>query len=386
MTKQKSILHPRLGGLVYITGLHGLGKTTLATTAEAPSLTAILDLDLKFEEIAHELGYGWYQGPYDVPGDPFGYDIAALGKWFSSAIVSIPDGLTTLVIDNATEIETALGSIVAKNPAKYGVNPANARAGRYGGVNPGIGKLWQSILSYLKSKGVRVVIVVSHMSQPWVDGKPVPNRFKGKGNKVLQQYSNLSLVMVNGDNPPLPSAIVLKEQLARRSFDPETGEYTIIRTLPLRLPKATWPAIKNYLDNPPSFAHPKQGEIPSKREMSTYGDFMSREHLDFILSVTAYSDDNPDTEQQPAHKVEQSPAPAPVQSSSVPVNKGKNAKISASRFMAVCVEQGWDMGKDGEARKLLLEKFGEGYKPERGQEYIEYLRSFYSQKDDAPTE
>lgn len=284
-----SILHPRLGGMIYITGLHGVGKTTLATTCEAPGLTGILDLDLKFQEVAEEVGYVWYEGPYAVPKDPLGYDVAGLADWFSETIRKVPEGLTTLVIDNATEIEAALGSIVLKDPTRYGVNPSNAAAGRYGGVNPGIGKLWGSVLQFLKNKGVRLVVVTAHMSQPWVDGKPVPNKFRGKGNKVLQQYSNLSLVLVKGDTPPVPSGIVLKEQLARHTFNAETAEYRITRTIPLRLPQATWISIRHYLDNPPSFTSPEPGEIPSKDELYTYSEFMSKEHLEFIKSVVSAS-------------------------------------------------------------------------------------------------
>jgi len=297
-----SILHPRVGGLIYITGLHGLGKTTLATTVEAPHLTGILDLDLKFDEVAKELGYAWYKGPYDVPGDPFGYDIKALALWFQQTIQEIPDGLTALVIDNATEIESALGSIVLQDPARYGVNPSNARAGRYGGVNPGIGKLWQSILSYLKNRGVRVVVTVSHMSQPWVDGKPLPNKFRGKGNKVLQQYSNLSVVLVGGDYPPVPSAVVLKEQLAKRTF--VDGEYKTVRTIPLRLPRATWKDINHYLDNPPSFENPTPGEMLDKRELYTYGDFMSKEHLEFVQVMANSTMTEADEGSQPAPRPE----------------------------------------------------------------------------------
>lgn len=316
MLESRSILHPCIGGLVYVTGLHGLGKTTFATEAENPALTGVLDLDLKFEAMAKKMGYAWYRGPYSVPKEPFGYNIAALAAWFSEIVIDIPPGLTTLVIDNATEIESALGSIVLKDPSRYGVNPANAQAGRYGGVNPGIGKLWQSILSYLKSeKGIHLVVVVSHMSQPWIDGKPLPNRYRGKGNRVLQQYSNLSIVMVAGDTPPIPSAVVLKEALSQRTFDPETGEFSNTRTVPLRLPQATWKAIREYMDNPASFTKPQPGEVPSRQELTTYGDFMSKEHLEFIKTVVTAS------WEEDGETVEDSPQSASVVSAASPSDK-----------------------------------------------------------------
>ena len=48
-----SKLHPKFqAGVVVNSGLWGLGKSTLAFTAERPSRTAVLDFDLKGEQMA----------------------------------------------------------------------------------------------------------------------------------------------------------------------------------------------------------------------------------------------------------------------------------------------------------------------------------------------
>lgn len=210
MTTKKpySVLDPHLYGLIYITGLYGVGKTTLATTAEHPSLTAILDFDLKFKSEAERLGF-WYRSP-SVDEDWANVNFPSLVDWFRGALKEIPEGTTTVVFDNASPLEGILGHIVSQNPTQYGVRPDNAKTGGYGGLNPGIGKLWKNIVQHLQGRGVRLIFVVAHISSPWIGGKPVPNKFRGKGNRSLQELANLSLVLVR-EKSPIPAGIVMKE-------------------------------------------------------------------------------------------------------------------------------------------------------------------------------
>lgn len=276
----KSILDPRIYGLIMITGLFGVGKTTLATTAEDPKLTAILDFDLKFKGEAERLGF-WYRSPEHVQ-DVFSFSYDEMVTWFRRAIVEIPEGTTVVVIDNASPLEALLGYIVSKNPKEYGVNPANAQTGAYGGVNPGINKLWKNITLHLQKRGVRAIFVVNHVGSPWVNGQPIPNKFKGKGSKALRELANLDLVLVKGKTTA-PAGIVLKEQFAQRTFN--NGEWTIQRVLPLRFPRATWKDILSYFNHPANFEKPKSGEVPDQKELDMYGELFTQQQVDFIKAV-----------------------------------------------------------------------------------------------------
>jgi hypothetical protein len=137
-----SKLHPKFqSGVVVISGLWGLGKSTLAFTAERPDQTAILDFDLKGEQMARDYGIRHYAAPNVVGDNPADHDVKLLAEWSVQQVQAIPAGTASLVLDNATWVEAGLGYLVARNAAKYGVREANAQSGRFGGVNPGITKL-----------------------------------------------------------------------------------------------------------------------------------------------------------------------------------------------------------------------------------------------------
>lgn len=289
MSNLKSYLDERLYGVCYVSGLWGVGKTTFATTAERPELTAMVDFDLKFKQEANRLGF-WYAYPQSDGKSALDFDVAKLTEWLRDTLRDIPGQMTTVVFDNATGLEDLLKHIVSQNPAKYGVNPANAAAGRYGGVNPGVGKLWKQIVTFLQNRGVRVIFIVAHLGQPWIDGKPVPNKFRGKGNKTLQELANLSIILTR-DKSQVPAGLVVKEQFAQRTFD--KGIWTIQRVFPSRFPQADWPHILEYFDKPADFASPDEGETWSRKELDMYGDLLTDAQMEFIKAVAGgeYLDD-----------------------------------------------------------------------------------------------
>lgn len=291
----KSIIHPKFeGSLILISGHYGVGKTTLGITLENPELTAMIDFDLKSRGIAQELGI-WYRAPEGNNG-VIDFDVKELATWFIKTLMEVPKDKTHLIIDNATWGEAGLGERVRQNPQKYGVNPSNAQSGRYGGVNPGITKLWAAIFGYLQDKGIKVVTAINHMSQPWVDGAPVPNKFNVKGNKIFRQISSLALVLIpadptRGGQPPAPSGLIIKEAFNLTRFDPKTGNFTVRRALPTRLPVANWNQVKTYFDAPADFDNPASGETWSDWEIEAYSEWLSKEQVSWVLKVGSYSDE-----------------------------------------------------------------------------------------------
>lgn len=307
-----SILHPKFEGtLVLISGLHGLGKTTLAATMENPALTGMIDFDLKGRALATEIGMAFYTSPEQV-SNPDDYDVKTLAEWFFKTLTKLPDGLTHLIIDNATWAEAGLGYRVLQNPVKYGVNAKNAQAGVYGGVNPGITVLWSNIFGYLQNKGVKVVTVINHMSQPWINGAPAPNKFNVKGNKVFNQLASLAVILTpanpaRGGKPPIPSGLVIKEALSVNRF--EGGEFLTVKVIPARIPVCNWRSINGYFNTPANFATPAPGEEWTRAEVDSYSEWLSPEQVQWVMKVGSYSEE--DTEPTPIVKtVVEQPKPA----------------------------------------------------------------------------
>ena len=300
-----SKLHPKFqAGVVVISGLWGLGKSTLAFTAERPSQTAVLDFDLKGEQMARDYGIRFYAAPNTVADDPSDYDVKLLAEWFVEQVQAIPEGTTTLVLDNATWVEAGLGYLVAQNPAKYGVRAANVQTGKYGGVNPGITKLWANLVNYLQAKGVKTIFAINHMSPPWVNHAPMMNKYIVRGNKIFRQLCICAFVLVppdikRGGQPPVPSALVAKEALAIRRWDEEQDEFVTRRALPIRVPVADWKHINRYFDEPADFRRPAAGETWTKFELDAYGDWLSEEQVRWALTVQSYEEEGEPVSPQP---------------------------------------------------------------------------------------
>jgi hypothetical protein len=284
--QQESIRHSAIGGLLLISGRYGSGKTVLATTLENPALVTMIDFDQKSAKRAEALGIEYFEPNFEVDS-PTDVDLEVLLNWFNSTISSAnEDGKRkVLIIDNGSMLEDAFHLAVAKAPQKYGVKPANAQTGKYGGTNPGVGRIWKNFMNYARNRGYDCVVVCMHMSALWAGGAPV-DKFKVKGNKTLTELSNLSLVLVRANTPNTPPrAIVGKEALGLVTF--EDGEFKVFMALPPVVPQATWPNIYEYIDAAKDRKTFTEEERPTREELNRYGEWLTPEQLSLIMTVAS---------------------------------------------------------------------------------------------------
>ena len=283
----KSILPAELRGVVFLTGPRGVGKTFLATTAENPKNVLFLDYENKGEGIHNQLGFGKY---VSVTEEASGK--GPLGIWNKTAeiITNIKqDEFTVAILDNISPLEIALNAEALRGATVYsrdfGLNYKNVTEGRFGGTKSIVNFLVTSaVCAPLHAKGVQLIIATSHISAKWALGGPVPGKFSIKGADRWQELSIMTLILIPGENAPMPSAIVQKEQLGSIEYNEETGEFVIARRLPLKLPKATWSEIRRYLREPANLREPKEGEVPSKAEADPYSEDLSKEQINIMIA------------------------------------------------------------------------------------------------------
>jgi hypothetical protein len=283
----ESILPTAVRVMALFTGFRGTGKSTLAATADCPQNICFLDYEQKGRELHKQLGFGYYESITDTVTAKAGRVInIELFRRTWQIIESLPkDRFTVLVLDNINELQRGMEAEVKDRPARYDVDQQKALSGAWGGAWPGVHTLVSSISTYASTRGIDLVIVVSHLKPAWGNGQPLFNKFKTDGVARLHELSTLSLVMVPGVTPPTPSALVMKEQTGLVSFDPDTKEYRITRRLPLKLPQATWAAIRSYFDHPANFQSPRPGEMPTPEELEPYSPTCSRDQLQAIAAA-----------------------------------------------------------------------------------------------------
>jgi hypothetical protein len=194
---------------------------------------------------------------------------------------------TVAVIDNVSPLELAMNAEALRGIDRYtkdfGLSRSNIENNRYGGSKAIVNFLvTEKITAPLYAKGVQVVVATSHVKPPWVNGAPVANKWNMKGADRWQDLSILTVVLVPGDFPPVPTGIVFKEQLGGIAFNPETQDFDTSRRLPERIARCTFKEIKRYLREPADLNDPQLGEKLTRDEYYAYSDEFSKEQLAMV--------------------------------------------------------------------------------------------------------
>jgi len=269
------------GGVVKVSGYRGRGKTSFAIGAERPSLTLFLDYEHKGKAFHKQLNFGRYEDMSAGCSSP----VDIFDKTMRIIQSLEQDRYTHAIIDNGSPLELALSAGARKKLGQYcqeyDINYKNALAGRFGGVKPIVNFfITDKICNALFGKGIKLISVTHHVGARWGGGGPIPNKKRVKGYDRWMELAVLSVVIMNkGDFPPIPSAMVEKEQLSRMTFDEAAGEYKQVRCLPLRLPRCTYSAIKGYLANPADLDNPGPGEKLLPHEFDVFSERLDKEQI-----------------------------------------------------------------------------------------------------------
>jgi len=120
-----------------------------------------------------------------------------------------------------------------------------------------------------------------------------------KGADRWQELSILTLILIPGISPPIPDALVQKEQLGiigiNASPTPEEidamqrGEagHTVSRRLPPKIPECTFQKIRWYLHNPANFNKLAKNERPTIEESDPFDVRLNKEQFAFVRDAVA---------------------------------------------------------------------------------------------------
>jgi len=282
MQYNNSILPPQIRGVVKVSGYRGRGKTSTLIGADRPSNIAFLDFEHKGAGFHSQLNFGFYCDMVAGTSGPL-----ELFHKVNRVIDELPqDKFPVVILDNGSPLELALSAGARLDLGnlcqEYDINYKNAVSGSFGGVKPIVNFFISNLIcSRLFGKGVQMIGVTHHISARWGSGGPIPNKKRVKGYDRWMELAILSLVIVDqGDHPPTPSAMVEKEQLSVLRFNEEKGEYEQqVRCLPVRLPRCTFPAIKEYLVSPADLQNPAPGEAIVQSEFDIFSERLDREQI-----------------------------------------------------------------------------------------------------------
>ncbi len=292
--ERKSILPKEFQGVCDITGQFGVGKSYFLAGADLPTNIAFFDYDDgKARGLHEQLGFGLYRN--------MTAEFAAEGPealWDASveAFKGLEkDRYTVAIIDNATKLMGACKVIVQRRSKyyseQYGVPEKFIKRDTRGNARGIVNQLISVVCGLLHNQGVHLVGVSHHLGAMYKDGVEVLNKYRIKGYRSWQQASILTIILIPGDFPPVPSGIIRKEQLGQMSIngDPSPEQlaqmiagdlgHDTARRLPERLPKATMQAIRYYLTHPASISEPEEGEALKMAEVEPFLAKLSTEQI-----------------------------------------------------------------------------------------------------------
>lgn len=291
-----TILPPEVHGVMFITGYRGQGKSFLAAQADLPQNIHFFDFENKGEGIDAQLDFKSYVALTQQAQEPL-----QLWRATDEAIDKLEGG-TVLVIDNVSPLELAMNAEASFNAEdyamRYGLNLKNIKAGRFGGTKSIVNFMIGDLCSRVHAKGIRLIIVTSHIKPRWGSAGVIPNKYSPKGADRWQDLSILSLILIPG-KPPVPNALVQKEQLGIISVPTnptpqqieammrgETG-HEIRRRLPYKLSPCTFQKIRQYLVNPVNFDKLEDRERPTFEESDPFAEKLTKEQFDYITHSAA---------------------------------------------------------------------------------------------------
>lgn len=273
----KSILPKVLQGVVFITGPFGVGKSTLAASAENPANVIYIDFDDKGEILDSQLHFHSFYPMGKMASEEYGLEFTQLQMFelIQKTINKLEPGPTTVIIDNVSPLEQAFAAEVMRDPGRYGVNKANAEAGRYGGPQPGVKLLITRLNNSLKSKGYQAIIATSHVGGVWEGGQQVPNKWNAKGSGMWDQLAILKVALIPSTKTVEPDGLVLKEGFGFKRWDDDAGEVVASRLLPLKIPAVSFKEIRNLIENPLDMKKLDKKYLPNKEEQALYSKELS---------------------------------------------------------------------------------------------------------------
>jgi hypothetical protein len=296
--------------LVCVTGARGTGKSTFLATYLPPNeLERCYYVDTEYSAnnvVAQLRDSGLAFGRYvnvqdrfrDLPGEDDLLSRIAAGRlpWVTEAqknalaefyawlVADLDKHLTAgtyrqVAIDTVERVEAGMAAWVERNKRASGWS--TKAYGRF--WNEGVYPLYENLLAAMFQRGVEVVTVASHLRTPWEGDRPVVGKVAPSGKRILYQLSQLFLWMVNEPSDPdgAPAALVLKERMGR--LEPDGDGWKIRRTLPRRLPIATWKAISDYQKHPANLDGPRPGEVPTEEEATMMSELLSDAQMRLMI-------------------------------------------------------------------------------------------------------
>jgi hypothetical protein len=178
-----------------------------------------------------------------------------------------------LVWDTVEPLEASMAAWAEQNRGLSGWSGQRA-FGRL--ETEAIRPLIENLFEAVARRGIKYILLTSHLRRLWEGERPVPNKVAPGGRLTL--LSRLSTMMLwlspgVGNTDGAPAAIVLKARKAVETI--ENDNWVVRRSLPERIPHFTWEDVRRYERDGCDMENPAPGEVMTASERDMVSEFLS---------------------------------------------------------------------------------------------------------------
>lgn len=283
----------RFTGVWFITGEHGVGKTSVGLEAVSPSKTLFVDDDLKggatIDQIRRdEIKFGRYVNVIEETSKMKSLETHMYGL---ELIKSIKEGdYDGIVWDTWTRFASTCHSFVTTYPEKFRESGGWAAMGKIrSGEKYKEARLYEAELIAELQRKAKLVILISHLKNQYLNNAPTGKQIPAV-SKAVARVCNVRLWLRHNPRSGVPIALVLKN-MDRKVYDEERDVLRTVQILPTKiapLPSETslWDSINRYYDSPAGLRAPTSDEIPDDFESSiVQGTLTEDQRLSWLYAI-----------------------------------------------------------------------------------------------------
>lgn len=313
--------------VVVITGAKGTGKTTAALTLARPSEMSRVyydDAERSANRAVQEMQrHGIQFGVYNDLENRFADELpndddllsrinagnlpwtsekerTALELYYMTVLELLDEKLERgqydiYVHDTLGKLESGMAAWVEARRGT-GKGKAGWTSKTYGRMwTQGVYPLYEAFITSILDRGVKTVILTSHLKTPWTDGKnaaPMINKVEPMGKKILYMLSTFMVWLIK-DRRNLdgaPAALVLKERLIKMNIVKD--RWVPQRMIPERIPHFAWysggeerDSVEWYLEHGCDLEHPREEERMSQGEREMISELMTSEQMKLMIAL-----------------------------------------------------------------------------------------------------
>lgn len=268
MTEKKKYKHILFPGIVNVSGMPDVGKTTFALECGAPpDKICFIDDDVKGKSTAIEL---------ENSGTPFGKFVnltaeteGMLETEFHKYVLDIIENIEVgkyevIIFDNFSRFENSFQPWVLTHQKQFRQNWSPM--GQIHGA-----EIWLKSFDYealvldKMQEKAPLLILTSHMKRENISGRRTGKWIPDVKRPMIQKSLFRVLLRRSDDGSPIPTGIILKR--ISKKVVTENG-IEVVNILPTKVPHITWRKIREYYNEPVGDRPPENDEILTEHEMA----------------------------------------------------------------------------------------------------------------------